>query len=104
MFNTASTANGPKISEFDETTFELSEVLQAFTTDSLSVNFNFFDIVSRISTDLSAQNPNVSEIIVGWIPLVSKAWHEFNNDPAITTTEVVPSPTSISCDFDKCTN
>jgi hypothetical protein len=37
-----------------------------------------------------------SEIAVGWIPFSNKAWQAFNNAPAITHTEVVPSPASIS--------
>ena len=40
----------------------------------------------------------------GWIPLVNKVCACFNNYPAKTTTEVVPSPAYISWAFEIYTN
>lgn len=42
--------------------------------------------------------------MVGWIPLSSRFEQTFKRDPAITTTEVVPSPASTSCAFDISTS
>lgn len=37
-----------------------------------------------------------SEIVVGWIYFSNNYSQEFNKEPAITATEVVPSPASTS--------
>ena len=39
---------------------------------------------------------NPSEIAAGCIPLLRSSWQAFSKAPAMTTTEVVPSPASIS--------
>lgn len=40
-----------------------------------------------------------SEMAVGWIPLSRSPWHVLSREPAITHTDVVPSPASMSCDW-----
>jgi len=47
---------------------------------------------------LSRAAMNDSEICVGWMPFSRSAWHAFNRAPAITHTEVVPSPASMSAE------
>lgn len=37
-----------------------------------------------------------SEMAAGWIPLLRSSWHALRSAPAMTTTDVVPSPASIS--------
>lgn len=47
---------------------------------------------------------NDSDIAVGWMPRCSNFSAASNRAPAITTTEVVPSPASISWALDNSTN
>lgn len=43
-------------------------------------------------------------MMVGWMPFCSSAVHAFSSEPAMTTTLVVPSPASMSCDLDSSTS
>jgi|688.fasta_scaffold2589321_1 hypothetical protein len=45
-----------------------------------------------------------SEIAAGWIPLFISSWAALSKAPAITTTDVVPSPASISYAFEISTS
>ena len=62
------------------------------------------DILVRISTHFVAALWNASEMADGWIPLYNNFSAASSKDPAITTTDVVPSPASISCDLDSSTS
>lgn len=79
-----------------EITFELKAVLTVSINLALSYKSTFSEIVSKISKALFYALINPSEIDVGWIDLDNNFSQADNKDPAITATEVVPSPASIS--------
>jgi len=56
-----------------------------------------------ISTALLHESWKASEIWLGWMPRERSWWHALRSEPAITTTLVVPSPASTSCDLDNST-
>ena len=63
--------------------------------------------IANVSVNLHASshaNANESEITVGCTPLASNAMHLFSKAPHKTATDVVPSPATMSCDFDSSTN
>ena len=62
------------------------------TSTSLSFRSIGVDISVNISTAFNGAFWKASEIIVGWIPFSSSLWAADNKLPAITTTDVVPSP------------
>lgn len=85
-------------------TFELSDVVAARRRLSLSFRSTGVEISVRYSTALDEAFINDSATIVGWMPFSSIFSAAPSRLPAKTTTEVVPSPASISCAADKSTN
>jgi len=79
-------------------------VLALFNKDSLSLRSTLIDISVKNSIALEAALWKESAIVVGWIPLAKSFSVAFKILPAKTTTEVVPSPASISWAADKSTN
>ena len=71
---------------------------------ALSLRSTGVDISVRYSTALEDALRNDSATIVGWMPFCSIFSAAPNKLPAKTTTDVVPSPASISCAADKSTN
>lgn len=96
ILKTESTAKGDNSLELVEITFELKAVLTVSINLALSYKSTFSEIVSKISKALFYALINPSEIDVGWIDLDNNFSQADNKDPAITATEVVPSPASIS--------
>ena len=86
------------------TTFELREVVAAWRRLARSSRLTGVDISVRYSTDFAAAFENDSAMIVGWIPFSSNFSAAPNRLPAITTTDVVPSPASMSCATDRSTS
>lgn len=84
------------ICEARRRTFELRLVLAARRRLSRSLRSTGVDISVRYSTTLVAARLNDSAMTVGWMPLFSSFSAAPSRDPARTTTEVVPSPASIS--------
>merc|ERR1719158_2468608 len=104
IFMTASTAMGESSALFWLTTLLLREVLAAFRRESLSERSTGEDIEVRISAAFLAAFWKLSEMEVGWIPFWSSLSAASRRLPAITQTEVVPSPASISCALLSSTN
>jgi len=77
-------------------TFDERAVLTQVIKDSLSLRLIVVEIDLRTFNASSKAIWNPSEIVVGWIPLARILSQACNKEPAITTTEVVPSPASIS--------
>mmetsp|Transcript_5528 Transcript_5528/g.16299 ORF Transcript_5528/g.16299 Transcript_5528/m.16299 type:complete len:201 (+) Transcript_5528:378-980(+) len=96
---TASTASGASLSEFCEITLDERHVVTASTSRSRSPSLTGCAHSLRISSHAFAASTNASAIEVGWSPLTRSWWHASRSDPAITHTEVVPSPASMSCDL-----
>mmetsp|Transcript_35888 Transcript_35888/g.89420 ORF Transcript_35888/g.89420 Transcript_35888/m.89420 type:complete len:233 (+) Transcript_35888:1248-1946(+) len=103
-FMTASTAIGASCAAFWLTTFELSDVAAFLMRTSLSFRSTDVDISRRISTDLFDACRNASAIACGWSPLLRSISAAPSSAPAMTTTDVVPSPASTSCALDNSTN
>ncbi|KNC31232.1 hypothetical protein FF38_14338 [Lucilia cuprina] len=95
-FNTASTAMGANKLLCCETTLEFKDVEALLIKVSRSFNSIGLDISFKISIALFEQRWNESEMAVGWMPLCKSFSQASNKAPAITTTEVVPSPASTS--------
>lgn len=79
-----------------ELTLELKLVLAALKRLSRSLRSTGVEISSKYSTTFFAARPNDSAMMVGWIPLARSFSAAPKRDPARMTTEVVPSPASIS--------
>lgn len=77
-------------------TLELSEVVAARKRDDLSLRSMGVDISSRYSTAFADAFKNDSAMIVGCIPFCNIFSAAPSRLPASTTTEVVPSPASMS--------
>mmetsp|Transcript_26718 Transcript_26718/g.52117 ORF Transcript_26718/g.52117 Transcript_26718/m.52117 type:complete len:205 (+) Transcript_26718:863-1477(+) len=103
MLMTASTARGAKRLEFCDTTLEHSEVVVHLISVSLSAKSTGMDMPRMISSAFRFASWKASEIWLGWRPLVRRPCTAFNRPPASTTTLVVPSPASISCDLESST-
>mmetsp|Transcript_32802 Transcript_32802/g.76615 ORF Transcript_32802/g.76615 Transcript_32802/m.76615 type:complete len:247 (-) Transcript_32802:139-879(-) len=103
MLMTASTARGASRLEFCDTTFEHSDVVVHFTSVSLSEKSTGIAMLRMISSALLLASWKASEIWLGCRPRVSRVCTAFNSPPASTTTLVVPSPASMSCDLDSST-
>mmetsp|Transcript_16168 Transcript_16168/g.39095 ORF Transcript_16168/g.39095 Transcript_16168/m.39095 type:complete len:243 (+) Transcript_16168:1121-1849(+) len=101
---TASTARGASISEFWATTLELRDVTALCTNESRSSRSTGLDISVRISSDFSAALKKPWVIFCGCSPFSRSFSAAVSRAPASTTTEVVPSPASISWDLDSSTN
>jgi len=76
--------------------FEEREVEAARRRLSRSLRSTGVEISVRNSTTLCAARVNDSAMMVGWIPLARSFSAAPRSEPARTTTEVVPSPASIS--------
>lgn len=79
-------------------------MVAALSKLSRSVKSTGVDISSKYSTTFFAALPNDSAITVGWMPLPRSFSAAPRRDPARTTTEVVPSPASISCAAERSTS
>jgi hypothetical protein len=55
----------------------------------------------RTSHALFAAVLKLSLMTVGWMPRSSSSWHFFSSAPQMTTTLVVPSPATTSCEQTK---
>mmetsp|Transcript_60707 Transcript_60707/g.167918 ORF Transcript_60707/g.167918 Transcript_60707/m.167918 type:complete len:236 (-) Transcript_60707:13-720(-) len=95
-FSTASTAMGASSSEFWETTLELREVIALCSSWSRLPRSTGTDMLARTSSAFSAAIRKDSVIICGWMPLESSRSAAPRRAPAMTTTDVVPSPASTS--------
>lgn len=85
-------------------TLEFREVLAARKRLDLSLRSTGVDISVKYSTALAEARRNDSATIVGWIPFCNIFSAAPSKLPAKTTTEVVPSPASISCAAERSTN
>mmetsp|Transcript_10928 Transcript_10928/g.32507 ORF Transcript_10928/g.32507 Transcript_10928/m.32507 type:complete len:276 (-) Transcript_10928:111-938(-) len=104
-FSTASTAMDENNPLYCDTTLLLREVVAALRSCSRSSRFTGIAIdVSRISHAFSAALLKASETTVGWTPLSSNSCVFFSNAPQMTTTDVVPSPATTSCDLESSTS
>lgn len=119
---TAATAMGASVEEYCETiwkisqissdsssawkitTFEFKEVLAARKRLALSLRSTGVDISVRYPTAFVDAFMNDSATMVGWMPFSSIFSAAPSRAPAKTTTDVVPSPASISCAADRSTN
>lgn len=117
---TAATAIGASVEEYWETiyfvqiehslgcdsnpTFELREVLAARSRLCLSFKSTGVDISVRYSTALVDALRKASAMIVGCMPFWSIFSAAPSKAPARTTTEVVPSPASMSCAAERSTS
>ena len=95
--STLSTAIGAKTDEYCETTLELRDVVAARNRLSRSFKFTGVEISFRYSTALVAACWNDSAMTVGCMPFVKSFSAAPRRLPAMTTTDVVPSPASTSC-------
>ncbi|KAH3663770.1 hypothetical protein OGAPHI_005173 [Ogataea philodendri] len=102
--STASTASGPNNDECCDTIFDESDVFAALINASLSSSEIRCDMSSKIWTLRSAARVNDSEMMVGWMPLLSSFSAAPSKAPVITTTDVVPSPASTSWAPERSTN
>mmetsp|Transcript_79180 Transcript_79180/g.221984 ORF Transcript_79180/g.221984 Transcript_79180/m.221984 type:complete len:266 (-) Transcript_79180:29-826(-) len=98
--STASTAMGPKSSAFWDTTLELRDVMALWRSCSRFPRSTGMDMFVRTSSAFSAAIKNDSVIICGWMPLDRSRSAAPSSAPAITTTDVVPSPASTSWALD----
>mmetsp|Transcript_22440 Transcript_22440/g.56634 ORF Transcript_22440/g.56634 Transcript_22440/m.56634 type:complete len:296 (+) Transcript_22440:1040-1927(+) len=103
MLKTASTARGASRLEFCDTTLEQSDVVVHLMSVSLSAKSTGIAMLRMISSALVLASWKASEIWLGCSPRVSSVCTAFNSPPASTTTLVVPSPASMSCDLDSST-
>jgi hypothetical protein len=72
------------------------EVIAFWISCSRLLRSTGWDMPSMMSKAFVRATWKPSEIADGWIPLERRSWQAFRRAPAITTTEVVPSPASIS--------
>mmetsp|Transcript_92562 Transcript_92562/g.239017 ORF Transcript_92562/g.239017 Transcript_92562/m.239017 type:complete len:232 (+) Transcript_92562:952-1647(+) len=98
--STASTAIGASRSALCETTLEFSDVLALCSSWSRFDSSTGMEMLSRTSSALSDAMRKASVIVCGWMPLFSSFSAAVSRAPAMTTTEVVPSPASTSCALD----
>ena len=86
----------PKQIRLIQLTFELNEVVAARSRLALSSRFTGVEISVKYSTAFAAAFVKDSAMIVGCIPFSSIFSAAPRRLPASTTTEVVPSPASMS--------
>lgn len=86
------------------TTFEFKEVLAARKRLALSLRSTGVDISVRYPTAFVDAFMNDSATMVGWMPFSNIFSAAPSRAPAKTTTEVVPSPASISWAADRSTS
>ena len=101
---TESTAIGARMDEYCETILDESDVVAARKRLSRSLRSTGRAISVRNSTTLAAARVNDSAMMVGWMPLLSSFSAAPRSEPARTTTEVVPSPASMSCAAERSTS
>ena len=101
---TALTAMGARIFECCETILEDRDVVAAWRRVAVSVRDTGCDISCRTWTAAAAALWKASAMTEGWMPLASSLSAAPSKLPAITTTDVVPSPASTSCAADKSTS
>lgn len=82
--------------ELVEITLEQREVVTHSMRDCLSARSILSEMVSKISWAFLSALMKPSEMVVGWIYFSKRVSQAFKRDPAITATEVVPSPASTS--------
>mmetsp|Transcript_55635 Transcript_55635/g.144646 ORF Transcript_55635/g.144646 Transcript_55635/m.144646 type:complete len:268 (+) Transcript_55635:991-1794(+) len=102
-FKTASTAIEARLPDSDETTLEFSDVLALWINCSRFARSTGTDIDVRISSAFSSAMRKASVMVCGWMPLASSRSAACSSAPAVTTTEVVPSPASTSWAFESST-
>mmetsp|Transcript_17327 Transcript_17327/g.52737 ORF Transcript_17327/g.52737 Transcript_17327/m.52737 type:complete len:263 (-) Transcript_17327:19-807(-) len=102
--STASTAIGANVSEFCDTTFDDRHVVTASTRVDRSLRSTGSDDACKIVSASFSASTKASAMDVGCMPFASSWEHASNSDPATTHTDVVPSPASMSCDFDNSTS
>mmetsp|Transcript_14034 Transcript_14034/g.47391 ORF Transcript_14034/g.47391 Transcript_14034/m.47391 type:complete len:233 (+) Transcript_14034:967-1665(+) len=101
---TASTAMGDSVSAFWWMIFELRHVFTALTRVSRSDRSTGRATARRYTSACAAARLKASEMSVGWMPLLSSSEQACSSAPAMTHTDVVPSPASMSWDLDSCTS
>mmetsp|Transcript_13083 Transcript_13083/g.52187 ORF Transcript_13083/g.52187 Transcript_13083/m.52187 type:complete len:257 (-) Transcript_13083:119-889(-) len=100
---TESTASGASSAAFWDTTLELSEVLAAWMRDSRLESSTGMATSCRISMDFAAAFLKPRATTFGWMPLAKRSLQQPSSAPAVTTTDVVPSPASTSCALESST-
>lgn len=85
-------------------TLELRDVLAARSKLGLSFKSTGVEISVKNSTDFADALRNASAMMVGCMPFWSIFSAAPSKLPARTTTEVVPSPASMSCAADRSTS
>mmetsp|Transcript_99085 Transcript_99085/g.308769 ORF Transcript_99085/g.308769 Transcript_99085/m.308769 type:complete len:205 (+) Transcript_99085:883-1497(+) len=95
-FSTASTAIVASCSELCETTLEFREVCALWRSWSRLLRSTGREASVRTSSALSAACWKASVMVCGWMPLERRRSAACSRAPAMTTTEVVPSPASTS--------
>mmetsp|Transcript_65060 Transcript_65060/g.178531 ORF Transcript_65060/g.178531 Transcript_65060/m.178531 type:complete len:274 (+) Transcript_65060:1079-1900(+) len=101
--STASTAISDMARCARLTIFEPSVVIATCTSDSRSWYSKVSAIEPRCSTAIEAARSKPSATRIGWMPRSRRASALSSSAPASTTTPVVPSPISSSCDLDSST-
>jgi hypothetical protein len=101
---TALTAIGPRRFECCETIFEDREVVAACRRVLVSVRETGCDMSWRTLTAAAAARWNDSAMTEGCMPFPSNLSAAPNKLPAITTTDVVPSPASTSWAAERSTS
>mmetsp|Transcript_30154 Transcript_30154/g.88180 ORF Transcript_30154/g.88180 Transcript_30154/m.88180 type:complete len:256 (+) Transcript_30154:4625-5392(+) len=101
---TESTAMGARRSEFCDTTLEERQVLTAEMREGRSARSTGRDMSRMAPVAMSAAFMKLEAMAVGWMPLDRSIEQASRRAPATTTTVVVPSPASMSCDWDSSTS
>ncbi|TNN31245.1 hypothetical protein EYF80_058601 [Liparis tanakae] len=106
---TASTLMGASRLEYWDTTLEHSDVVALLSSVSRSLSCTGRLMPVSTSTPFSTAFWKDSEMVVGWIPdrrdnAETSLEQASSRAPAITTTEVVPSPASMSWALDSSTS
>mmetsp|Transcript_46781 Transcript_46781/g.106181 ORF Transcript_46781/g.106181 Transcript_46781/m.106181 type:complete len:261 (-) Transcript_46781:51-833(-) len=102
-FSTASTAMAASSAELCDTTLEFKEVCALWMSCSRLVSSTGSATEVRISSAFSAASRKASVMVCGWMPFERRRSAACSSAPAMTTTEVVPSPASTSCAFESST-
>ena len=102
--NTASTAMGASSVACCATTFELSDVLAASTSAVRSLSRIGVAMPSIIPIAFSSATANASDTVDGCRPRDSSSSVACSKLPHMTTTDVVPSPATVSWAFESATS
>mmetsp|Transcript_23828 Transcript_23828/g.34820 ORF Transcript_23828/g.34820 Transcript_23828/m.34820 type:complete len:292 (-) Transcript_23828:52-927(-) len=102
--STESTAIGARMSAFWYTILDEREMVAAWIRESRSLRSTGMAMSRRISLALASALTKQSAMMVGCTPFSSSMRTASRKAPAMTTTDVVPSPASMSCDLEMPTS